>query len=103
MEYENAYNKHDLERFLGFFHEKAEIMIERKGRMVSKEHYADMLPERFKSSPEMTLRAPHIHVLKSGDKAVAEVMMKMSDHDYPAKISLILENNGWRIMRIKYY
>jgi hypothetical protein len=104
LSYESAYNTHDAGSFLGMFYEDAPIMSPKDGSMLTKAQYSDMLSELFNQYPTLALGKPDVYFLEGNDKAVVEISMLYGEsYQLISKVSLLEENNQWRITKLIYF
>jgi hypothetical protein len=102
--YESAYNTQDAGSFLGMFYEDAPIMSPMDGSMLTKAQFSDMLSGLFQELPTLALGKPDVYLLETGDKAVVEVSMVYGEnYQLISKVSLLKENNHWRITKLIYF
>jgi ketosteroid isomerase-like protein len=104
VDYEKAINNHDVAGILSVMNEKAEITTGMDRRIVSKEEYAEILPQRFTYISGVTAGTPEI-VIKEKHAIVKfplEIHMKDKSVTNPAIYLMIRENNNWLILKTEY-
>jgi ketosteroid isomerase-like protein len=99
--YEEAWNKKDAGGVIAVYHQDAKVMTGREKRIVSKDEYLDILPERFKLG-SMKLGKPSIKI--KGDNAKVRVKMKLSGSHRTTRttFSMTRESDKWLITKQTY-
>jgi ketosteroid isomerase-like protein len=99
--YEEAWNKKDAGGVIAVYHQDAKVVTGREKRIVSKDEYLTILPERFKLG-SMKLGKPSIKI--KGDNAKARVKSKLSGYDRTTRMTFLMtrENDKWFITKQTY-
>ncbi len=102
MDYENAWNRNNTDAVVTFYHQNAQIMTGARRKIVSREQYADTIPDRFEQFGSMTFSAPKIKI--TGDKAKVKVTTKLSRGIKEVKFIfyMIRQNDRWLIIKTEY-
>ncbi|RPH48940.1 MAG: hypothetical protein EHM85_15545 [Desulfobacteraceae bacterium] len=98
LEFQEGVLNKDSKKVENLIHEKASIMIDRK--LLSKEEYAKILPERLAENSYIALGKPRMTI--SGDKAEIKIYMTRGDNNFLIIFNMKLENNKWYILSWKY-
>jgi hypothetical protein len=98
--WETSWADHNIEKNLALWNDKAQIMTGQERRIVSKTEYAEILPERMKTYPNLKIRSPQIKV--AGNKAEVKVNIKVGGYKSSETWHLVKENDVWSIMSWEY-
>ena len=99
-QWESTWNAGDIQGNLALWNDKAQIMCGNDRKIVNKTKYADILPERMKANPRITVGTPRIKI--GGNKANATVNMSFGDFSAPTTFHLLKEKGVWSIMSWNY-
>ena len=100
-ELQQKWNSKDQTGFLALWHEKSRIMYSKERIVVSKEEFADILPERMKISPVMKLKIIDIQV--NGNSATVKTSGSPNQRDtIKMNMKLVRENDEWYFMSWDY-
>jgi ketosteroid isomerase-like protein len=71
VDWQDSWNNKDQARVLALLHDDAKLMYGGERTVASKQEYAQLLPDRIKRNPTITLHAPKIRL--GGDNAEVQV------------------------------
>ncbi|NIO19968.1 MAG: DUF4440 domain-containing protein [Candidatus Aenigmarchaeota archaeon] len=99
--YMEAWNKKDARGVIAVYHQDAKIMTGKEKKIVSKDKYLEILPERFNLG-SMKLGKPSIKI--KGDNAKVRVKMNLSGFRRTTRttFSMIRESDRWFITKQTY-
>ena len=100
VKWESTWNSQDVQEHLSLWNRAAKIKYGKDRKIVSKNEYSNILPERMNTHPSIKLGAPKIKL--SGTKADATVNMSMGSYQAPTTYHLVKENNIWSIIGWDY-
>lgn len=102
IDYENTWNKKDVDGVISFYHQDAKIMTGAQRKIVSREQYADIIPDRLDRVGSMKFSNPKIKI--SGDEAKVKVTTKFSRGLREVKFIfyMVRQNDRWLIIKTKY-
>ena len=97
--YAEAWNKKDVKGVISFYHDNADIMTGKEKKMVSKQQYEQILPNKWKFG-KIKFGVPKIKVTR--DKANVKVKATFKRFDANFTYAMVLQDNSWLIMVQKY-
>jgi hypothetical protein len=107
--YETAYNERRVEGILAAFHDNGHIVSEGSNTLFPaqefyKDQFAQIFPPAMRQHPTMVQGDPvTFMMLDSGDKAVLDLTAAFGGRQVRAKVSFMLEEQGWLIWKIRYF
>ena len=100
LDFQKGVNTLDSDKIGNLIHEKAEIMTGRERKILSREEYIKILPQRLKEYPPIALGKPKMSV--SGDQAEVKIYMTRGNYNGLIVYNMKLDNNKWYIQSWKY-
>ena len=100
LDFQDGVNTQNSEKIGNLIHEKASIMTGRERKILSREEYIKILPQRLAEYPPIALGRPKMDV--SGDKAEVKIYMTRGDHNALIIYNMKLDNNKWYIQSWRY-
>ena len=98
--YFESWNNHNADGVLSVIHKDARIMTGSERRMVSKQQFSEILPDRFEKNPKVKVGSPKMNV--KGDEATLTAPMSGPGWSISWAAKLVKENGKWYIINSKY-
>ena len=98
--FEEGFNKEDQKKILSIVADEAQIMIGRAGKLVNKEEYAKILPERFKAIGAISISNPKIKIDR--DTATVKAHYESRVVGMPYSFNLKKIGGKWLILSNSY-
>ena len=99
--FEEAFNNADSKAMLSIVADEAQIMIGREGKLVNKEEYDKILPERFKAIGAITISNPKIKIERDIATVKVEISsIRISGMPYTNKLKKL--GDKWLIRAAEY-
>jgi hypothetical protein len=100
-DYENAYNTKNVEQVINLWSQDAKIMTGRDRKLVSRDDYRNMLPERMQSVPTMYFQSPRIESIAESEATVTS-NVKMPKSTAQMTIKLVKAGGAWYLQSWQY-
>lgn len=101
-DYEEAWNKEDVNAIMAFYHDNAKIMTGRNRSIVSRAKYTDIMPGKLKQAGSMKFGKPKIKITENRAKVKVTAELSRMSRDVRFCFYMVRENGRWLITKTEY-